>query len=283
VDNVVVNAGSINLSGSMTAPALTINASGDAAALITVNQTLPALTINGFITNPFQSYAENTTPFLTINASGDAAALIKSDITLPALNINANTPAGTQTDITMPALESTGWGYSSIVSNVSASMPKPVCGGSCLVGSVANAACSMPALECIAETIEGISLTMPMWTGDAAGLTGNVGDINQVLTAMTESADLVSTPLIDGALNFPRPEISSAGLHGTIGDLAVVTRFLRIDAAGCTYRADTENLSLPMLISSCAGYTESENKVHPKGIVLPVPTCAARIERFGYT
>jgi hypothetical protein len=266
-DNMIVNEGAfITINGAATMPSITF--------------TPGHITGAGGVQN-FDTYAENTFPAPTIEASGNAAALIKADITLPAPVCIANTPAAAVFDASLPALECTGEVESSLVSNAVAVMPKPLCGGSCIAGSVVNAACSMPAIECAAETVEGISLTMPSWTFDAAGLTGSVGGLVGVLTALTALAGVVTSPRIDGAVEFKRLVVSAAGAHGSIGALAVETRRMRMAAAGFTYRADAD-LSMPIPVSRGSAYTVSENNHNPDGMIVPALHCYARLDRFTY-
>jgi hypothetical protein len=122
-DNLVVNDGSINLSGGMTAASLSMGA---------------------FLHCSWTPYAELALPAPDISALGTASPLATAAFALPLPGCLADTPVQGKTSEALPPLSSDAAGNVSLVYEANITMPGADADGALFTGQVGNASAGMP-------------------------------------------------------------------------------------------------------------------------------------------
>jgi hypothetical protein len=266
LDNPVVNDGYINLSGSMTAPSLTINALGQVTRADGA-LTLPVPVVSSFMQGNWAPYAELTLPVPVISSAGTASPLVTAAFALPPMRCSADTPVVGIILQSLPSMTAYAVGNVALVCGASMNMPRADAAGVLFTGQAGDVSAALPALTAHAGGGSIASVALPSATLSASGFSGTLaraaiemphaeiiasGFLNLTLDAdMTLPAARLAAALLDGAvgaLSCALPEMSASSMLfcGSVSSSSAVLPRVSLNGSGYAQYTLSASMELPV-------------------------------------
>jgi hypothetical protein len=274
VDNVVVNAGYINLTGSMTAPALTINA--DAQVIWKyMDLTFPAPVMSSFMQGTWAPYMELEFPKPFISAEGTASALARAEFTLPMAFCSADTPVAGNVYETLPSMTCDAVGNVSLVSVADIYMPRVAAVAALFTGCNGDASADLSALSVDARGGNIIVAALPSAVISSSGFSGVFARAEIEMPPARMSASGFLNPMLDADIALPAARLRVLFLDGTVGVLDSRLPAASVSSLGYSGSVSSSSSILSTVSLKASGYGAYTMSA---SMELPVPRIRASLD-----